>query len=465
MQRVIPLNRAKASPSLQMIKSIFKAGLRARPAKLYLLNLVLFPLLCFNEIKAQTALNPGDICFVGYYRISTTNAGFSFVTLNRISRGTVIYITEMGVDGTAGWGSGSEGYVKWTVGSSTGQDLLPGAIVSVVSPQTTGGVVANMRTAAGITTTITSEFVGSVAPSAAFSMSAGGDPLLVFQTKSPTKTFTQINDTNLPLTDVNFITGITTDYNATTINPVTRWTLGTQDGRVDGITSVQESTVPPGLTNGVNCISLGAAGTNENYARYTGLLSGSRAEIIARMNNASNWDAVTSPTTTITLANFTGNIVLPVVFNSVKATQKNGQLVVDWSTASENSNAYFEVQGSSNGVNFIKLGTVSSKGNNGNSSEPLSYQFIVDANSSLLLSGFGILTLLGGVSLLRLRKRKSILLLVSACIFLPALTITSCTKSITVPDGAADQKIFVRIAQVDKDGTTSFSKVVHAVVQ
>jgi hypothetical protein len=447
-----------------MIKTNFKAALKARRAKSYLLTFAVFSLLWLNDVKAQTALNPGDICFVGYYRVSASNAGFSFVTLNRISRGTVIYITEMGVDGTTGWGLAPEGYIKWTVGNSTGQDLLPGAIVSVVSPQTTGGLVANMRTAAGATVTITSEFAGSVAPSATFNMSSGGDPLLIFQTKSPSKTFTQINDANLPLTDINFITGITTDYNSATINSVTKWTSGTQDGRVDGITSVQESTVPPGLTNGANCISLGAAGTNENYAKYTGALSGSRAEIIARMNNPSNWDAVTTPTTTITLASFTGNVVLPVVFNGLKAELKNSKLIVDWSTVSENNNAYFEVQGSSNGADFIKLGAVSSKGNNGNSSEPLSYQFIADANGSLLLSGFGILTLLGGVLLLRLQKRKSILFLVSACIFLPALPITSCTKSIKAPDSTADQKIFIRIAQVDKDGTSSFSKVVHAVV-
>ncbi|MGN7786722.1 hypothetical protein ACTJIJ_19465 [Niabella sp. 22666] len=448
-----------------MIKTNFKAALKARRAKSYLLTFAVFSLLWLNDVKAQTALNPGDICFVGYYRVSASNAGFSFVTLNRISRGTVIYITEMGVDGTTGWGLAPEGYIKWTVGNSTGQDLLPGAIVSVVSPQTTGGLVANMRTAAGATVTITSEFAGSVAPSATFNMSSGGDPLLVFQTKSPTKTFTQINDTNLPLTDVNFITGITTDYNTTTINPVTRWTLGTQDGRVDGITSVQESTVPPGLTNGVNCVSLGAAGTNENYAKYTGPLSGSRAQIIALMTNPSNWDAVTTPATTITLANFTGNVVLPVVFNGLKAGLKNGKLIVDWSTVSETNNAYFEVQGSLNGVEFVKLGTMASKGINGNSSQQLNYQFIADSNNALLLSGFGILTLLGGALLLSLRNRKAILLPGIACMFLVALGSSSCSKSVTVPDSTGHQQIFIRIAQVDKDGTTSFSKVINAVLQ
>jgi len=448
-----------------MIKTNFKAGFSARQAKPYLLTLAIFSLFWLKDIKAQTVLNPGDICFVGYYRVNSTNAGFSFVTLNRISRGTVIYITEMGVDGTTGWGLAPEGYIKWTVGSSTGQDLLPGAIVSVVSPQTTGGLVANMRTAAGATVTITSEFAGSVTPSATFSMSSGGDPLLVFQTKSSTKTFTQINDTNLPLTDINFITGITTDYNTATINPVTRWTLGTQDGRADGITSVQESTVPPGLTNGVNCVSLGAAGTNENYAKYTGSLSGSRAEIIARMSNPSNWDAVTTPTTTITLANFTGNVVLPVVFNGLKAGLKNGKLTVDWSTVSETNNAYFEVQGSLNGVEFVKLGTMASKGINGNSSQQLNYQFIADTNSSLLLSGFGILTLLGGALLLSLRNRKGILLPGVAGMFLLALGSSSCSKSVTVPDSTGHQQIFIRIAQVDKDGTTSFSKVINAMLQ
>ncbi len=441
-----------------MIKTNCKAGFKSRRAKPYLLTFAIFSLLWLNDVKAQTVLNPGDICFVGYYRIDITNAGFSFVTLKPIAQGTVVYFTDMGVDGSVGWGVAGEGYLKWT----SGQNLAAGAIISVVSPQT-GTMTVNMRNAAGVTSVITSQFAASVSP--AFTMGAGGDPLLVFQTKSPSKTFTQINNANLPLTDINFITGLTTDYNTSTINTVTRWNQGTEDGKVTGITSGQESTVPPGLTNGVNCVSLGAAGTNENYAKYTGPLSGSRAEIIALMNNPSNWDAITTPTTTITLANFTGNVVLPVVFDGLKATRKNGQLVVHWSTLTETNNAYFEVQGSLNGVNFSKLGIVSSKGNNGNSSQQLNYQFITNTHNALLLSGFGILTLLGGALLLRLRNRKAILLPGIACMFLLALGSSSCNKSVTVPDSTGDQQIFIRIAQVDKDGITSFSKVVNAVRQ
>ncbi|GEM_PF-1227427 len=450
-----------------MIKRNFKASLlQAKRAKLFLLNLAIFLILGSSSVTAQTTLNPGDICFVGYYRINVANAGFSFVTLSRITRGTVIYITDMGVDGTTGWGAGTEGYLKWTVGNSTGQDLLPGAIVSVVSPQTAGGMIVSMRTAANSTSVITSEFTASVAPSNVFSMSAGGDPLLVFQTKSPSKTFTQINDINLPLTDVNFITGITTDYNTSTINPVTRWNLGTQEGKADGITSAQESTVPPGLTNGVNCISLGAFGTNENYAKYTGSLSGSRTQIMNRINTAaSGWDATTATTAVINLASFSSNVALPVVFNAIKAIQKKDQLVVNWSTVSETNNAYFEVQGSSNGVDFVKLGTVSSRGNSGNSSQQLNYQFIVDSNSSLVLSGFGVLTILGGVILFSLRGRKTLLPLSISLVFILAFAISSCSKNGTIPENSDGEPIFIRIAQVDKDGTTSFSKVITAHIQ
>jgi hypothetical protein len=49
--------------------------------------------------------------------------------------------------------------------------------------------------------------------------------------------------------------------------------------------------------------------------------------------------------------------------------------------------------------------------------------------------------------------------------FLLALGSSSCSKSVTVPDSTGHQQIFIRIAQVDKDGTISFSKVINAVLQ
>ncbi len=57
---------------------------------------------------------------------------------------------------------------------------------------------------------------------------------------------------------------------------------------------------------------------------------------------------------------------LPVKLISFSATRKNGIAALNWSTANEERNDQFEIERSTNGINFIKAGTEAGKGNSFN---------------------------------------------------------------------------------------------------
>ena len=69
----------------------------------------------------------------------------------------------------------------------------------------------------------------------------------------------------------------------------------------------------------------------------------------------------------------TGTQVLPVELTEFAAQKESGYNLLSWSTASEINNAFFEVEKSSDGINFHKIGQVQGAGN---SSEELDYEFM-----------------------------------------------------------------------------------------
>jgi hypothetical protein len=54
---------------------------------------------------------------------------------------------------------------------------------------------------------------------------------------------------------------------------------------------------------------------------------------------------------------------LPVDFLNITATQKGGAVAINWSTASENNNSYFDVEKSIDGSNFTTINSVKGAGN------------------------------------------------------------------------------------------------------
>lgn len=152
------------------------------------------------------------------------------------------------------------------------------------------------------------------------------------------------------------------------------------------------------------------------------------------------------------------NATLPVVFGTISAAISGTTLQVHWQTLAEKNNDYFEIQVSEDGKNFKTIGTVKSKAANHNSDIPITYQFATTGNRYTFI-GLGVIAFLG--ALLFGRRNKWIF-----GVLLLTLTIASvaCTKNDqTIISNKKD--VFVRIIQVDIDGTTAASKVIKATIQ
>ena len=156
---------------------------------------------------------------------------------------------------------------------------------------------------------------------------------------------------------------------------------------------------------------------------------------------------------------FKGDTPLPVKFGSVQAVYKEGFLNVEWETESEVNNSHFTIDISKDGRKFSPARTVSSKALNGNSGQRLSYQERLEVgklNLSMLMTPF-IILLLGAFAF----KRKSF-----SCIlffvFTVILIMPSCSKN-NLGEIHDETKLYVRVAQTDIDGKTTYSKIVKAI--
>jgi hypothetical protein len=91
----------------------------------------------------------------------------------------------------------------------------------------------------------------------------------------------------------------------------------------------------------------------------------------------SNWNGGLGASAPYTnLGTYTSNLAIPVELMSFKASSQNKTVKLDWLTASERNNAYFDIERSTNGHDWSRIGTV--KGN-GTTVEKKSYTFNDDA--------------------------------------------------------------------------------------
>jgi sugar lactone lactonase YvrE len=150
---------------------------------------------------------------------------------------------------------------------------------------------------------------------------------------------------------------------------------------------------------------------------------------------------------------------LPVAFGQLSAQLHGKQLQVEWTTLSEKDNAHFTIQASINGSTWQDLGKVGSKAIQGNSHTPLRYQFS-HTLSDIALAGFG---LLGLLLLPASRSRWAR----AAMVLLLAMAVISCAKqqdtiNLTSETAKSAKTVYIRIAQVDLNGTASYSQAVIA---
>ncbi|SDD27578.1 hypothetical protein [Niabella drilacis] len=149
--------------------------------------------------------------------------------------------------------------------------------------------------------------------------------------------------------------------------------------------------------------------------------------------------------------------VLPVTFTTLSAIYKNGHIEVSWVTAGETNCAYYDIEVSTDGTKFTKAGTVTSKAPGGNAAADLEYNFSFTP-AAMALSGLILLPFFFAFS----NKKRPV--------FIPALMIIICVmigfaacrkEKEMLPTGA--MRLFIRIAQVDKDGAVHYSKIIKAV--
>ncbi|HMR85665.1 MAG TPA: BspA family leucine-rich repeat surface protein [Niabella sp.] len=166
-----------------------------------------------------------------------------------------------------------------------------------------------------------------------------------------------------------------------------------------------------------------------------------------------SWDAIATPGSSCY------DMVLPVTFDNISATLKNGSLQVSWTTLTETGNSHFEIEASADGKSFATIGRVLTKAHAGNSSVPLNYDFRESINGTALMACIGILLL--GVAGFGSSHRKKYLLIILAVAGV-GLSISGCTKN-ELSAGDEDSVLYVRIKQVDENGDSKYSKVVKAI--
>lgn len=150
--------------------------------------------------------------------------------------------------------------------------------------------------------------------------------------------------------------------------------------------------------------------------------------------------------------------VLPVSFLSVKAAMLNNDSInVSWSTASEKNSDHFEIEVSKDGKNFVSIGTVQSKAANGNSNEVLQYSFSKATGDVTITTGI-LSVFMISIGLVAFTRKNRLLLAIIVLLGSGILTI-SCNKRNT-DTIEQNQKLFVRIVQVDKEGGKQVSKTV-----
>lgn len=167
------------------------------------------------------------------------------------------------------------------------------------------------------------------------------------------------------------------------------------------------------------------------------------------------------------IAEFAGNRIrsltfenaLPVVWGRIVGFIKNDQLEVQFTTYQEINNQEFAIEVSANGKDFKEVQRLSTLAVNGNSDTKLYYHIqISQAAASAALGTVFLLCLLSTVSRTVSRWRVVLLLVLIVNMY-------SCNKKGDITTGNSYPKIFVRIAQIDKDGSKTYSQAVRAIQQ
>ena len=118
-------------------------------------------------------------------------------------------------------------------------------------------------------------------------------------------------------------------------------------------TSSNTSALPTGLSNGTSAIAIAEV----DNSRYTGPTTGTLASLKTALFTASNYGGSNSIRQSFSGSfSVTGGCTLPVDLISFSADKSNNIVTLNWSTASERNNHYFDILKSTNGTSFFSIG-------------------------------------------------------------------------------------------------------------
>ncbi|WP_346238995.1 hypothetical protein ABDK00_009710 [Niabella insulamsoli] len=392
------------------------------------------------SIRVLAQPNAGDMVVLG---IDGVNDKITFATLVDIPSGTELKITDRGWDNATNAFTTSmtgDGVVTWT----TGENIDAGDIFSLVlggSDNTPATALVNITKNTNLTSQITVSGY-----SVTNTIVSSGEQALIYRG----------SDTN-PY----FIFGLNASGN---IN------LDANYWQTSITLSLVQSTLPNGvgsqnnLTAGLNAVGIltnpsGTSTAEQQFDNvyYNGPVSqGNKATWLTRIANNGNWtgDDTGVGTTSVGTTLGTSAVALPVIFNGISAKKVDNKLTISWQTVSEKNNDHFDVQVSKDGVAFETIATVKSKAANGDSDTPLQYHFTIDLTGGVALSGLLMLSVFSAACWKARKWRASI-----AVASLLVIASLSCSKGrAEIPTG--DEPIYLRLVQVDKDGSKMYTKVI-----
>ena len=153
---------------------------------------------------------------------------------------------------------------------------------------------------------------------------------------------------------------------------------------------------------------------------------------------------------------------LPVIFGNINVFMIDNQLKINWSVFNETNCSHYDIEVSGDGKVFKKVGAVSSKSQAGASSGSLDYDFAIPTGSLALgiaLFALALLMLNNGGKGARPPKTAKMIWFAGFIFLMLAMLVPSCRKN-DVRIGEKNKQVFVRIAQIDKDGSVNYSNVV-----
>ncbi|MBO9592965.1 MAG: LamG domain-containing protein [Niabella sp.] len=154
----------------------------------------------------------------------------------------------------------------------------------------------------------------------------------------------------------------------------------------------------------------------------------------------------------LTLPGVTGDPSLPVTFGAITAAITGNTLQVHFTSLAENNNDRFIIEASPDGRQFKEIGTLNAS--RGSSDIPVQYSFQLDLHN-LGFAGISLLAIL----LLPLHYKRRYQLI--AALFTGAVLLLSCTRTSVEMPSKVPGTMYIRIAQADKDGTKTYSKIIQ----